>query len=403
MAHRAGVGQGGDGQAGADERRDPLRRLERHAGETAASTREPATSRTCRSRSQRARPVRIGAPADCQAVMPPSRIRGSAARRRPGPGGRSWRVAGAADEDDLLVEVLHEFVAVLAQQVKGHVDRAGDVRGLELAGVRTSIICGPRPVVISCCSVAVSRVAGLRGSAAVSVTGSPCRGRSSGRRRRPWRRRRRCARPGGRGGAAGGRGGGAVARAAVHPHLARRDLVEAVRQLVQRDVHAHRRRGRGAIRRAADVEHHSASRPPRAGGGEVGERGRGQRSEAASPAGPGWRCAGGARRRGGRCRSGRARAGRRRPARRSPRAGSAACPTGSASPDRWRTGRQAEAQRAGQVPGRRTRCGRAGRPPTPRRRSARRSSAGRHRRAGSGRPGRGRAGWPGPCARSRPG
>ena len=110
---------------------------------------------------------------------------------------------------------------------------------------------------------------------------------------------------------------GAVAAGAVHPDLARRDLVQPARQLVERDVDRAVDAGGGVLVGAAHVEDDHLAVV--ADLGQVGEgRGRERRELAgrSSPRARRWRG-----RPGGRCRCGPARAAPRRRPRRSRRAG----------------------------------------------------------------------------------
>ena len=133
-AHGAGVGQGGEGQAGPDRRRRPT--SAGHADDCRGrrpATRPPATRRTCRSSSQR-----LPAPVDrCRRSLPghhPAVEDAQAGQADLGEGllGLRGAGAGAADEHDVLVEVAAQLRTVLAQGVQRHVVGPRDVGGLEL-------------------------------------------------------------------------------------------------------------------------------------------------------------------------------------------------------------------------------------------------------------------------------
>ena len=107
------------------------------------STIEPATRRTWRSRSQRCAPRLTAKPFASQAVIPPSRM---CTLHRPAlrsvSSACAARLPGATHQHDLVVEVLDDLVAVLAQQIQRNVVGPGDVGGLELA--RGSHVENPR-------------------------------------------------------------------------------------------------------------------------------------------------------------------------------------------------------------------------------------------------------------------
>ena len=127
------------------------------------------------------------------------------------------------------------------------------------------------------------------------------------------------------GGQQRGGDGGAVAGRAVHPHLAGGHLVEALRQLVQRDVH-------GAVDVRPRPTPGRGARPGRrpAGGGarRPARRSRPAGGRQRLAAGPALRAAGGGGGRAGRCRCAPVRAGPRPRPPASRRAGSSGCPTG---------------------------------------------------------------------------
>ena len=211
-AHRAGVGQGGEGQPGADAGRPrTARRAARCRPATDSSTIRPATRRTWRSRLHRSRPRSTGAPAEIHAPMPPVITLASV---EPGVGeldaGLGGPVAGLADQHQVAAGVGDDAAQVRVDLVQGQVDGAGDVRGLELRrgadvddeGVR--VVGQPRPggghvdggsaVCLWSSGNSRGRIggAGAGGTAPAPMGGRVGTGirRPAGRRPRPRRRRR---------------------------------------------------------------------------------------------------------------------------------------------------------------------------------------------------------------------
>ena len=134
-AHRAGVGQRREGQSTADPGGQPLEfgrgdaaqdagQHDRTGDQTDLTLQVPAL-RTPVDRETLCLPGGDAAFQDVDVGQP------CVAQRLLGLGGA---LPGAADQDDVLVEVGDDFAAVFAQQVQRHVVGAGDVCGLELAG-----------------------------------------------------------------------------------------------------------------------------------------------------------------------------------------------------------------------------------------------------------------------------
>ena len=134
-AHRAGIGQRGEGQPRTDEGGHPFQAWNGDANQDAHENDQPRHEANLPLQvptlgatvDRKSRGLPRGDPALEDVHVDQSR----GAQCLLGLGGA---LTGAAHQDDVLVQVLDDLVAVLAQQIQRNVVGPGDVRGLELSG-----------------------------------------------------------------------------------------------------------------------------------------------------------------------------------------------------------------------------------------------------------------------------